>query len=65
MKQSKIEWTEMTWNPSTGCNKVTAGCKYCYAEVMAHRLQAMGALGYHNGFEFEIMPERLEMPKKN
>lgn len=64
MKQSKIEWTEMTWNPSTGCNKVTAGCKYCYAEVMANRLQAMGAPGYHNGFEFEIMPERLEMPKK-
>ena len=62
MKYSKIEWTEATWNPSTGCNKITAGCKYCYAEVMAKRLQAMGANGYENGFEFTIMPERLEMP---
>lgn len=64
MKTSKIEWTEMTWNPSTGCNKVSAGCKFCYAETMAHRLQAMGAPGYENGFEFTLMPERLEMPRK-
>jgi protein gp37 len=64
MKYSKIEWTEATWNPSTGCNKVTAGCKYCYAETMAKRLQAMGAPGYENGFEFKLMPERLEMPLK-
>jgi protein gp37 len=64
MKYSKIEWTEATWNPSTGCNKVTAGCKYCYAETMAKRLQAMGAPGYENGFEFTLMPERLEMPLK-
>lgn len=62
MKYSKIEWTEATWNPSTGCNKVTAGCKNCYAETMAKRLQAMGAPGYENGFEFSLMPERLDMP---
>lgn len=59
---SKIEWTEETWNPTTGCNKVSAGCKNCYAEVMANRLKAMGAPGYKNGFEFTIMPERLEQP---
>jgi len=64
MKYSKIEWTDATWNPSTGCNKVTAGCKNCYAETMAKRLQAMGALGYENGFEFTLMPERLDMPLK-
>lgn len=64
MKYSKIEWTEATWNPSTGCNKVTAGCKHCYAETMAKRLQAMGAPGYENGFEFTLMPDRLEMPMK-
>lgn len=64
MKKSKIEWTEETWNPTTGCNKVSAGCKYCYAEVMANRLKAMGAPGYENGFEFSIMPERLEQPLK-
>lgn len=64
MKKSKIEWTEETWNPTTGCNKVSAGCKHCYAEVMANRLKAMGAPGYENGFEFSIMPERLEQPLK-
>ncbi len=64
MNKSKIEWTEETWNPTTGCTKVSAGCKNCYAEVMAKRLQAMGAPGYENGFEFSIMPERLEQPLK-
>jgi len=64
VKYSKIEWTDATWNPSTGCNKVTSGCKNCYAETMAKRLQAMGTAGYENGFEFTIMPERLELPKK-
>lgn len=62
MKKSKIEWTEATWNPSTGCNKVSAGCKNCYAETMSKRLQAMGTPGYENGFTFTIMPERLEIP---
>jgi protein gp37 len=64
VKYSKIEWTDATWNPSTGCNKVTSGCKNCYAEVMAKRLQAMGTPGYENGFEFTIMPDRLDIPKK-
>ncbi len=63
MKQSKIEWTEATWNPSTGCNKVSAGCKNCYAEAMAKRLQAMGTNGYENGFEFTLMPDRLNAPR--
>ena len=62
MKTTKIEWTEATWNPSIGCSKVTAGCKNCYAEVMARRLQAMGMAGYENGFEFKILPERLHQP---
>lgn len=64
MSTSKIEWTEETWNPTTGCDKVSAGCKNCYAEVMANRLQAMGTPGYENGFDFSIMPERLEQPLK-
>lgn len=62
MNNSKIEWTEQTWNPSTGCNKVSEGCTNCYAETMSHRLKAMGANGYENGFEFTLMPERLEQP---
>lgn len=60
---SKIEWTEQTWNPVTGCTKVSPGCKYCYAEVMAKRLQAMGTPGYENGFrKVTLLPERLEQP---
>ena len=62
MKTTKIEWTEATWNPSIGCSKVSAGCKNCYAEIMARRLQAMGAVGYENGFEFKTLPERLCQP---
>ena len=60
---SKIEWTEQTWNPVTGCTKISPGCKYCYAEVMAKRLQAMGAPGYENGFaQITLMYERLDQP---
>lgn len=59
---SKIEWTEQTWNPVTGCTKVSPGCKHCYAETMAIRLQAMGAPGYENGFTLTLMPDRLEQP---
>lgn len=62
MKTSKIEWTEMTWNPSIGCTKISEGCKFCYAESMSIRLQAMKTPGYENAFEFKIMPERLEYP---
>jgi len=59
---SKIEWTEQTWNPTTGCTKISTGCKHCYAETMATRLQAMGARGYENGFKLSILPERLAEP---
>ena len=59
---SKIEWTEQTWNPITGCTKVSPGCKHCYAEVMAKRLQAMGTPGYENGFKLSLLPERLVQP---
>ncbi len=62
MKKTKIEWTEETWNPSVGCDKISAGCKFCYAETMANRLQAMGGNGYEDGFKFKIMPDRLEQP---
>ncbi len=59
---SKIEWTEETWNPTTGCTKVSPGCKNCYAEVMARRLHAMGTPGYEGGFKLAIHPSRLEAP---
>lgn len=62
MAQSSIEWTEQTWNPTTGCTKISAGCKHCYAERMAGRLQAMGAAGYEHGFELALHPERLDYP---
>ncbi|MEQ8313680.1 MAG: phage Gp37/Gp68 family protein [Gammaproteobacteria bacterium] len=59
---SKIEWTERTWNPVTGCTKVSPGCKYCYAETMSKRLQAMHAPGYKSGFELELQHSRLDQP---
>jgi len=62
--KSKIEWTEQTWNPSTGCTKVSPGCKHCYAETMARRLKAMGASGYDNGFELTMHENRLQQPLK-
>lgn len=60
----KIEWTEQTWNPTAGCTKVSSGCKNCYAETMAKRLQAMGVEGYENGFKFTFVPSRLNHPYK-
>ena len=62
MAESKIEWTEMTWNPTTGCNKISAGCKYCYAEVMARRLQAMGVSKYKDGFKLRVHEDALNVP---
>lgn len=59
---SKIEWTEQTWNPTVGCTKISPGCKHCYAEAMARRLQAMGTSGYENGFALTQLPHRLEEP---
>ena len=62
MAQSSIEWTEMTWNPTTGCTKISAGCKFCYAEVMARRLKAMGLEKYQNGFELTLHEDALKIP---
>lgn len=59
---SAIEWTEATWNPVTGCDKVSPGCKHCYAERMARRLQAMGQPNYRNGFEVTLQPQMLKLP---
>jgi len=59
---SKIEWTEATWNPVTGCDKVSPGCKNCYAERLALRLQAAGTAQYRNGFQLMLHPEILEKP---
>lgn len=61
---SKIEWTEKTWNPSTGCSKVTQGCKNCYAEVMTKRLTGMGKEKYKDGFEVRTHPKTLSEPLK-
>ena len=62
--KSTIEWTESTWNPVTGCTKISQGCKHCYAERMAERLQAMGQPNYRNGFEVTLQPRMLELPLK-
>ena len=64
MKQSTIEWTESTWNPVTGCTKISAGCLNCYAERMALRLKAMGQANYRNGFEVTCHRESLDLPLK-
>ncbi len=62
MATSSIEWTEMTWNPTTGCDKVSAGCKFCYAEVMSRRLHAMGLQKYKNNFDISLHEKALETP---
>ncbi|MDW3208921.1 MAG: phage Gp37/Gp68 family protein [Reichenbachiella sp.] len=64
MSKSSIEWTTMTWNPTTGCDKVSAGCKFCYAEVLAKRLKAMGQKKYVNEFQLTLHPESLADPFK-
>ncbi|PKP47613.1 MAG: hypothetical protein CVT94_10930 [Bacteroidetes bacterium HGW-Bacteroidetes-11] len=63
MANSTIEWTELTWNPTTGCSKISAGCKYCYAEVMTRRLKGMGQEKYKDGFK-KVKPhyESLNLP---
>jgi protein gp37 len=61
---SHIEWTEMTWNPVTGCTKVSQGCKNCYAERMAKRLHAMGSDRYRNGFRITMHDDLTQMPKQ-
>ena len=59
---SGIEWTETTWNPVTGCTKISPGCKNCYAERMAYRLQAMGQPNYQNGFQLTLHEQMLLLP---
>jgi protein gp37 len=59
---SHIEWTDATWNPVTGCSKISPGCKFCYAERLARRLQAMGQKNYRNGFNVTLQPHMLEHP---
>lgn len=60
--QTAIEWTQCTWNPVTGCTKISAGCAHCYAERMARRLCAMGQPRYRNGFQVTVHPEAVEEP---
>lgn len=64
MKTTKIEWTDKTWNPITGCTKVSAGCVNCYAEIMSRRLKAMGQTKYKNGFKLSLHEEVLKEPLK-
>lgn len=59
---SAIEWTETTWNPLTGCTKISPGCKHCYAERMSLRLQAMGQANYANGFKLTLHEHMLDIP---
>ena len=59
---SSIEWTDSTWNPVTGCTKISPGCKHCYAQRMAQRLQSMGQRNYVNGFQVTLQPHMLEVP---
>ena len=61
-EKSTIEWTESTWNPITGCTKISDGCKNCYAERLAIRLKAMGQKNYRNGFGLTLQPQALELP---
>ena len=61
-KASSIEWTDATWNPITGCTKVSKGCKDCYAERMAFRLRAMGVKRYENGFNLKLHEDMLRIP---
>lgn len=62
MSETLIEWTNKTWNPTTGCDKVSRGCKFCYADSMAKRLQRMGNRRYQNGFALTLHPDKLDEP---
>ncbi|MFN3730298.1 MAG: DUF5131 family protein [Fimbriimonadaceae bacterium] len=64
MADSHIEWTDSTWNPVTGCTKISAGCKHCYALRMAKRLQAMGQPNYRNGFDLTMHDHMVDLPKR-
>lgn len=64
MKRTTIEWTRTTWNPVTGCTKISAGCKHCYAERFAKRLQRMGSARYQNGFRLTLHEDLIDAPKQ-
>jgi len=64
MAKTTIEWTEQSWNPATGCTKVSEGCRHCYAERMALRLQAMGHQKYCDGFAVRTHPDQLDVPAR-
>lgn len=64
MRTTKIEWTDKTWNPITGCTKASSGCAHCYAETMARRLKSMGLEKYHNGFEVTLHEDDLDEPRR-
>ena len=61
-QNSHIEWTDSTWNPVTGCDKVSPGCKHCYAERMANRLKAMGQYRYRNNFQLTLQEDLIDAP---
>jgi protein gp37 len=62
MAETSIEWTDRVWNPVTGCTKISPGCKHCYAERMAKRLEGMGQPNYRNGFKLTLHPKMLDIP---
>lgn len=62
MAETTIEWTDRVWNPVTGCTKISPGCKHCYAERMAKRLEGMGQPNYRNGFKLTLQPKMLDIP---
>ena len=59
---SKIEWTDATWNPVTGCTKISPGCQHCYAEKFAERFRGVAGHPYEQGFDLKLWPERIELP---
>ena len=61
-QKSNIEWTEITWNPTIGCSKISEGCRYCYAEKWANMQQKRGLKDYEVGFRFQMMEDRLNQP---
>lgn len=64
MSKTSIEWTELTWNPTTGCDKISQGCKFCYAEIMSKRLQSMGIEKYKDNFRVRLHEKELDTPYK-
>jgi len=62
--KSKIEWTDTTWNPVTGCTKVSAGCAHCYAETFAKRFRGVPDHPYEQGFDLKLWPDRLDLPQQ-